>query len=213
MATIYFSKDLEEKHVPCPTDSMRKAHCSMKGNSQYGSDFELIEAIGNGNHKAFEALVKRYQTPLFNFAYRYLADGSVAEEVTQEVFLRIYRAASEFRVKKHARASTWIFKIAYNLSMNQLKRRNRYLRWKRWYVTSLLPETQIPASMEDRIFLKQILSELSKLPEKQRAALLLRVDEGLSYKEISEVLQVSTSSVEALLFRARKKLKQRINKE
>ena len=184
----------------------------MKNFSNVNSDVELIKAIGDGDHKAFERLTDRYKNALYNFVYRYIGDMPTAEEVTQEVFLRIYRAASKFKVIENAKVSTWIFKIAYNLSMNELKRRMRYLRLLNDHADEkdMVDRTQALESIENLELIEAVMSELSLIPENQRAALLLRVNQELSYREISEVLDVSVSSVEMLIFRARKHLKQHI---
>ncbi|MBW2591254.1 MAG: RNA polymerase sigma factor, partial [Deltaproteobacteria bacterium] len=138
-----------------------------------------------------------------------------AQEVTQEVFLRIYRSAYKFRVIENAKVSTWIFKIAYNLSMNELKRRKRYLRLLNDHAgeKEMVDITQALESIENRELIETVFSELRLIPENQRAALLLKVNQELSYREIGEVLNVSVSSVEMLIFRARKHLKQHINRE
>jgi RNA polymerase sigma-70 factor (ECF subfamily) len=174
------------------------------------SDQDLIKAVGNGDHQAFEHIVDRYKNGLYNFVYRYLQDRSSAEEVVQEVFLRIYQAAPKYNAVNNAKASTWIFKIAFNLSMNELKARRRYSR-----LTVDLPcEREIPAGMqvpmfsERREMMEGIMSGLRLLPENQRAALLLRVQQGFSYREISEILNATVSSVESLIYRARQHLKQ-----
>ncbi len=187
----------------------------MKNFSTVNSDVGLIKAIGDGDHKAFERLADRYKNALYNFVYRYIGDMSAAQEVTQEVFLSIYRAASKFKVVENAKVSTWIFKIAYNLSMNELKRRKRYLRLLNNHVgeKEILDGPNTLESIENRELIDAVMSELSLIPENQRAALLLRVNQGLTYSEISEVLNVSVSSVEMLIFRARSHLKQHINRE
>ncbi len=187
----------------------------MKNFSSENSDVELIKAIGDRDHKAFERLTDRYKNVLYNFVYRYIGDMPAAEEVTQEVFLRIYRVASKFKVIENVKVSTWIFKIAYNLSINELKRRKRYLRLLNNHAAEKeMPDrAQALEAIENRELIKAVMSELSLIPENQRAALLLRVNQGLSYREISKVLDVSVSSVEMLIFRARRHLKQHIKRE
>jgi RNA polymerase sigma-70 factor (ECF subfamily) len=173
------------------------------------SELQLIRATGKGDHEAFEHLVKRYQNPLLNFVYRYVGNRQTAEDLTQEVFLQVYRAAARFEPK--ARVSTWVFKIAYNLCMNEIKRFKRLAghelemqkNREQQFATSLSPDAV------EQVELKQFMTQsLTQLPEKQRAALLLRVTEGFSYQEISDVLGVSRASVESLLFRARERLRQ-----
>ena len=179
-----------------------------------GSDYKLIQAIGDGNREAFEQLVKRYQKSLFNFIYRYLGERSTAEELTQEVFLMVFLAAKRFEVRASASVSTWIHRIAYHLSLNEIKRRQRFLRISNRLEENMQASSELSSSdlMEVQDLKQTVTSGLRLLPENQRAALLLRVNEGLSYKEVSEVLGVSLSSVESLLFRARQTLRQHLEK-
>lgn len=177
------------------------------------SDPDLIKAIGNRDHQAFERIVNRYKNPLYDFVYRYLHDHSAAEEVVQEVFLRIYQASPKYKVVNNAKVSTWIFKIAFNLSMNELKRRRRHSRLieDRAGEKEILAGMQISGFAETREMMESIMSGVRLLPESQRAALLLRVQHGFSYREISEILNTTVSSVESLIYRARQGLKQYIS--
>lgn len=179
------------------------------------SDQDLIKAVGNRNHQAFERIVNRYKKPIYNFVYRYLQDHFSAEEVVQEIFLRIYQAAPKYKVVNNAKVSTWIFKIAFNLSMNELKRRKRHLRLigDRVVEREMFAETKIPGAVEDKEITESIMSGVRLLPENQRSALLLRVQQGFSYQEISDILNTTVSSVESLIYRARQRLKQYINME
>jgi len=177
------------------------------------SDPDLIKAVGNRDHQAFERLINRYKNPLYNFVYRYLQDRSAVEEVVQEVFLRIYKAAPKYKIVKNTKVSTWIFKIAFNLSMNELKRRRRYLRFigDRAVEKEMFAEAKNPGFAETREVMESIMSGMRLLPENQSAALLLRVQQEFSYQEISEILNITVSSVESLIYRARQRLKQYIS--
>ena len=172
------------------------------------SELQLIRATGKDDHEAFEHLVKRYQNPLLNFVYRYVGNRQTAEDLTQEVFLQVYRAAARFEPK--ARVSTWVFKIAYNLCMNEMKRRKRLASYElELHMRGEQSLTSLSPDAVEQFGLKQFMMKtLTQLPEKQRAALLLRVTEEFSYQEISDVLGVSRASVESLLFRARERLRQ-----
>jgi RNA polymerase sigma-70 factor (ECF subfamily) len=169
-------------------------------------DVGLVQAIARGDHLAFKGLVERYHGRLFNFLYRYLRDRQAAEDVTQEVFLKIYQAAPRF--KPQGKVRTWIFTIAHNLAMNDLKRRRR-----RGVLGLLLGEGRDsvavqPQDPSERLELEETVTKaLAVLPAKQRAALLLRVRDDLSYQEIGEILGISRAGVESLLFRARDRLR------
>ena len=179
-----------------------------------GSDYKLVQAIGNGNREAFEQLVQRYQNSLFNFIYSYLGERSTAEDLTQEVFLRVFLGAGRFEPRPGASVSTWIYRIAYHLSLNEIKRRQRFLRMSSHLEKAMQERGERLSSdvIESQALKQTIVSGLGLLPENQRAAVLLRVNEGLSYQEISDVLGVSLSSVESLLFRARQTLKQHLER-
>ena len=86
-------------------------------------EFDIVTAIAGGDEAAFEELVKRYQAPIITFIYRHLGDLYPAQDLVQEVFLRIFQAAPRFEPK--AKVSSWVLKIAYNLSANEVKRRKR----------------------------------------------------------------------------------------
>ena len=175
------------------------------------SEFDLIRAIADGDQTAFEQLVRRYQAPLISFSYRYVGDLPSAQDLTQEVFVRIFQAAPRFKPK--AKVSSWVFKIAYNLSANELKRRKRMGEFHAqissgdWNALGK-PLRNHRAEETNREMEARLMTALGELPEKQRAALLLKINEGLSYREISTILDVSVASVESLIFRARSRLKQ-----
>ena len=166
-------------------------------------EYELIKAIGAGDIVAFEMLIKRYRDPVSNFIFKYMGDRFGAEDIAQEVFLRVYRAASGFEPR--GKVSTWIFKIAYNLTLNEVLRRSRFcpiadIDDREFELAE--PNHTGPKELEE-----EVMNAVRHLPEKQRAALLLRVNEGLSYAEIGNILSTSISSVESLLFRARENLR------
>ena len=166
-------------------------------------EYELIKAIGAGDILAFEMLIKRYRDPVSNFIFKYMGDRFGAEDIAQEVFLRVYRAASEFEPR--GKVSTWIFKIAYNLSLNEVLRRSRFCP-----ITDIDDhgfELEEPNHTGRKELEEEVMDAVRHLPQKQRAALLLRVNEGLSYAEIGNILSTSISSVESLLFRARENLR------
>ena len=170
-------------------------------------EYALIKAIAGGDQEAFERLVKRYQNPLYNFVYRHLGDRALAEDITQETFLQIYRSASQFEPR--ARVSTWVFKIAFNLSLNESERRSR-LQLRETPITDehQYADGRSAAAVANFELGQQITGLLDRLPDRQRAALLLRVNEGLSYREIAEVLGLSLQGVESLIFKARQQLRE-----
>lgn len=173
-------------------------------------EFHLIRAVANHDEQAFETLVARYQKPIVSFIYRYVGDFYLAQDLAQEVFLRVFQAAPLFEPR--GKVSNWLFKIAYNLSANELKRRkrldgvlDRISIEGGCFMGSALPG---PAETADREREERVMSAIGQLPERQRAALLLKITEDLSYEEISAILNVSVPSVASLIFRARSRLRQ-----
>ena len=167
-------------------------------------DAQLMLAARDGDARAFETLFKRYSTRLVSFLARMVPERARAEELAQDVFVRIYQARE--RYEPTARFSTYLFGIASNLALNELARAHR----KR--------ERPFPEHIEIRIAgteptaeeqiahrrtREQLEEALDELPARQRAALLLRVDEGLGYEEIATALDTSVSSVKSLIHRAR----------
>jgi len=184
----------------------------QRTNPMVDPDSALMDAAGRGDVDAFEALIRRYQTPLLNFITRYLGDRAGAEDLAQEVFLRMYRAAPRFEPR--SKVSTWVFRIAYNLVLTEMDRRKRQARLRESFSQSWREEDREP--LDDlglrRELEEEILGAMGTLPENQRAALLLRVHEELSYREIGEVMGIGVGSVESLLFRARQNLRRSLGK-
>lgn len=174
------------------------------------SEFDLIRAIADEDEKAFETLVGRYQKPVISFIFRYVGDLYLAQDLTQEVFLRVFQSAPLF--KPRAKVSNWLFKIAYNLAANELKRRKRMdgfharMSAEGRHFLGCSPPNLTEAT--NRELEESLMAAMGQLPENQRAALLLKINDGFSYLEISTILDVSVSSVESLMFRARSRLKQ-----
>lgn len=176
-------------------------------------DLQLVDATGRGDQEVFEALVVKYQGPLLNFIARYTGDRFIAEDITQEVFIRIYRAAPRFQPR--TKVSTWVFSIACNQALTEMDRRRRRRSLCEAVSRSRdggYDETGV--SPAERFELEEeIMSALGRLPDNQRAALLLRVNEELSYREIADVLGMTIESVESLLFRARTTLKRHLDRK
>lgn len=171
-----------------------------------------MEAVGRGEREAFESLIRQYQGRVVNFIARYLGDRYAAEDLAQEAFLRVYRAAPRFEPK--TRVSTWIFRIAYNLILTEIKHRKRRENLCEALSRGGEDGSEPFADASERYELEEeIESAVGKLAANQRAALLLRVNEGLTYQEIGEILGTSVGSVESLLFRARRNVRRSLGRE
>ena len=180
-------------------------------------DAALMLRVKQGDRAAFEALVEKYKQPVMNLAFRTLSDATEAEDLTQHVFLQVFKSAHRYEVS--AKFSTWIFTIARNLCLNEIRRRSRHRAESLDEVSSendeqprhqiedakgfSPPDALLQGELEEKIDLA-----LSELPEKQRTALLLCRQEELSYEEIAEILDCSLSATKSLIHRARETLKQ-----
>jgi RNA polymerase sigma-70 factor (ECF subfamily) len=174
------------------------------------SDVQLMLDVKAGDDESFNLLLRRYRTPLVNFLFRMVRDSATAEDLAQEVFLRVYRARKQY--SPSAKFTTWMFRIATNLALNSI-RDNRH----RQMETSIdapvndedsapreLParEMRIDEHMVERDRSEFIRRAITSLPEKQRVAVLLHKYEEMDYGEIAGILDCSESALKSLLFRA-----------
>jgi RNA polymerase sigma-70 factor (ECF subfamily) len=175
-------------------------------------DVHLMLAFQAGEPAAFDALFRRWAAPLLRYLERMVRDAGTAEELVQEVFLRVHRARE--RYAPEARFSTWLYRIATNLALNELRRPRRrepHRSQDEEGAPALAAEAPDPdAAVDARRLGARVERELAALPEKQRAALCLAAVEGLSYAEVAEALEVSESAVKALVHRARTALAERL---
>jgi RNA polymerase sigma-70 factor (ECF subfamily) len=169
-------------------------------------DARLMLAFQRGDRRAFETLFARYTPRVLAFLTRMVRDRARAEDLTQDVFVRIYNAAE--RYEPRARFSTYVFGIAHNLALNELARAHRRYE-SASDLTELVNADPTPGPEEkldaDRTRVR-LERALAKLPERQRAAVLLRSEQGLDYEEIAGSLDTTVSSVKSLLHRARESL-------
>ena len=175
-------------------------------------DTGLVNAFLSGESRAFDALVERYQTRLLNFVYRIVGDRERAEDLVQEVFIRVYRHLGRFdRSKKF---STWIYTIASNLGKNELRNRSRNPLvlftsiTQGWEDEERPLEFEDPSSRPDDLFRKRHVKELveqsvARLPQHHREVFVLREIEGRSYEEIAEITRCNLGTVKSRLNRAR----------
>ena len=175
---------------------------------------EMIEAILKGDQKAFKLLVDTYQLMVVNTCYAFVHDRDEAEDIAQDVFVQVFESLGKFRFE--SKLSTWLYRIAVNRSINHCKSpRGRAIKididsWKQQEVAQSveMPQQQI---LEEQEQIELLHKAIDKLPENQRTALILNKYEELSYKEIADVMGVSLSSVESLIFRAKNNLEKIFN--
>ena len=175
-------------------------------------DAQVVQAFLEGRDRAFDELVARYQTRLLNFIYRTVGDRERAEDLVQEVFIRIYRHLHRFDQTK--KFSTWAYTIASNLAKNELRNRSRnplvlFQTIKRHWEADHRPlQFEDSSSRPDDLFRKRHLRELveqsvSQLPEHHRVVFVLRELEGPTYEEIAEITGCKLGPVKSRLNRAR----------
>jgi len=178
-------------------------------------DFELLAKFKKGDQQAFELLVRKYKTTVFNTIYSVMGNAQEADDIAQEVFLKVYTKADSF--KGESSFSTWLYRITVNRCIDELRRRkNKIISYETEFnQEEKLKLKDVLASRENDITEKLRQKELQdiiqkamdSLPEKYRIILTLKEIEGLSYKEISQIMKISLAKVKIWLFRARQKLK------
>jgi RNA polymerase sigma-70 factor (ECF subfamily) len=184
-------------------------------------DVRLMLRFQAGDVSAFDKLVDRNTHKVHALVYRFLGDPDQVEDLTQEVFLRIYRTAQRYQPK--AKFSTWLYRIVANLSFNVLRSRKRAHTVplesggpddNESYSWEIADETgQAPQDPMDNEELGQVIAQaVERLPENQKVAIILNKFENKSYEEISEVLDISTMAVKSLLSRARTNLRETLRK-
>lgn len=182
------------------------------------TDETLLDAVRNGSEAALRVLIERHQDRVFNVAAGFMPNRQDAEDLSQEVFIEVWRSAGQFR--REARVSTWIYRIAVAKSLEALRYRARAKRAGFFRRLAGLDEPEalrqpspvdLPdAGLEHRERLEILHRNLGKLPDKQRAALVLQKMEGLSQTEIAATLGVSVGAVEGLLSRGRESLRKHL---
>ncbi|HHY84833.1 MAG TPA: sigma-70 family RNA polymerase sigma factor [Verrucomicrobia bacterium] len=182
-------------------------------------DAALMLRVKQGDTAAFTELVEKYKQPVINLVYRTLHDATEAEDIAQNVFVQVYKSAHRYRIT--ARFSTWLFTIARNLCLNEIRRRSRHPAES---IDAPTPgqQDQPPHQFEDRHTfsppddllhgeLEQKIEEaLNALPENQRTAILLCRQDELSYEEIAEILGCSLAATKSLIHRGRTTLKEKL---
>lgn len=175
----------------------------------------IIKELAKGSDFALKQLYDRYHVNVYNISISYTQNAEDAEEVTQDVFLKVYDAAKKFRFD--AAVSSWIYRITVNKSLDFLRKKNTKKR-KAFFISLYRKDTveELPhttnfvhpglvlENKEKGVFL---FKALAKLPEKQKTAFILREIEGLPYQEIADIMSISTKAVESVLYRSKANLR------
>jgi RNA polymerase sigma-70 factor (ECF subfamily) len=183
------------------------------------TDAEVMLRVGAGDDSAFDFLVVKFRRPMISFMYRMVHNRAVAEELAQEVFLRVYRSRTSYAAE--AKFTTWLYRIATNLAVNHA----RDTRQERMADAMSLDEpdeesgttldvaSKDPTAEQDivrRERLAAIRKHVMDLPERQRMAVLMHKYQDMDYRQIADVLKLSESATKSLLFRAYESLRDKL---
>jgi len=175
--------------------------------------------VAAGDEACFNLLVEKYHRAMIHFLFRMVHNQAIAEELAQEVFLRVYRSRESYRAE--AKFTTWLYRIATNLAVNHARDTRRERGAQTVYLDAPDEESgTTPDVADDRPTVEQTLlrdermasirAHVMALPERQRTAVLMHKYQGLDYRQIGEVLKLSESATKSLLFRAYQTLRDKL---
>jgi RNA polymerase sigma-70 factor (ECF subfamily) len=211
------------ERIPLDEQSARLAGSrlpvGLAGNLAQMTDAEIMQRAGAGDEACLEFLIAKYRRPIISFMYRMVHNQAVAEELAQEVFLRVYRARTTYRAE--ARFSTWLYRIASNMAINHA----RDTKYERASASIFLDQTDEdtgtkpdvadlrPLAEQDMLQderMRRIREHVMALPERQRMAVVMHKYQDMDYKQIGAVLKLSESATKSLLFRAYQTLREKL---
>lgn len=178
-------------------------------------DALLMMQVRDGNDAAFDGLMNRYKKPLMNFIFRMVQDSSLAEELAQDVFVRIYLARKRYR--PDAKFSTWMFSIATNTTLKHIRKNRRLIREvdlqnphdpEAPFFDSVPGSSDAHQVLQEKELLLLLQQALASLPGKERAALALRKDQGCSYQEIADIMRCSVGAIKTYIHRGKLRLRE-----
>ncbi|MCL5957966.1 MAG: sigma-70 family RNA polymerase sigma factor [Chloroflexi bacterium] len=173
-------------------------------------EVSMIERAQQGDSLAFESIFSAYQGPIYNYILRIMGSQEDARDLTQDTFLKAYRALP--KTSPDLNLSAWLYRIATNTCRDEFRRR-KIIKWQPWdMLTETFFSKQVAPDNPERETIHQEIKEavqlvLNKLPYKYKLCLVLREYEGLSCEQIAEILGTSRSAVKSLLFRAREQFR------
>ncbi|MCD6291270.1 MAG: sigma-70 family RNA polymerase sigma factor [Anaerolineae bacterium] len=175
------------------------------------AEVDLIRSSQQGDARAFGELVRRYYRLVVSIAYRLCNDPQMAEDMAQEAFLKAWQALPRFRIREEGESTgfrAWVSRIVVNATIDEMRRQRPATG-----LDDLTPAGGIrPAEALDRVVeAEMVRSAIARLPERSRAALILREYEGLSYEEIAEALDIPIGTVMSRLNYARKRLREELS--
>jgi RNA polymerase sigma-70 factor, ECF subfamily len=212
MATIALDR-------PLSTSQLEATRSRTTGDWSGMTDAEIMLRVRDGDDAGYDILIEKYRKPIINFMFRMVHNQAVAEELAQEVFLRVYRSRQTYRAE--AKFTTWLYRIATNLGVNHARDTKHERAAQNVYLDQPDPETGTTpdvadetASAEENLVrderMRAIRQHVMALPERQRNAVLMHKYQDMDYKQIGEVLKLSESATKSLLFRAYQTLRERL---
>lgn len=181
------------------------------------SDIALVAQLKEGSEIAFRRLVDTHHEQVIQTCYHFVRDSEDADDIAQDVFIEVHKSIDKFR--EDAKLSTWLYRIAVNKSLNFLrskKSRERFKRFQDFFTSEKDNDfhdtgSKTPQELLEQEERKKILqAAIDKLPESQKIAFTLNKYDELSYNEVADIMNVSLSAVESLIFRAKKGLQKQL---
>ncbi len=172
-------------------------------------DEELVKKAKNGCIACFEQIIEKHKRQVYRIVISIIKDPIDAEDITQEVFLKIFESLNKFKGK--STFSTWLYRISVNTSLTYLKKNKKNLEFIDDYKN--FESSDIEENIYNRDLLKVIFKEANSLPKKEKLVFILKFQNGFSNKEIAEILKTSSASVKANLYHALKKIRSRLRQK
>lgn len=174
-------------------------------------DTALIEQVQRGDHGAFNVLVDRWQSRIHRFAFRFFADGDEASEITQKTFIKVYQKLDT--LDEPRKFSSWIYRVAKNLCLDELKRAGRRKSspldaWMEQMEAGPTPAKKLETKELGEVLQKAMLT----LPDEQRVVIILKEYEGMKFREIAEILEESENTIKSRMYYGLKSLRRVLKK-
>jgi RNA polymerase sigma-70 factor (ECF subfamily) len=209
-------RELDGNRGPVP-DNAEAALGTERGGRAERSDAEIMLAVAAGDEAGYTYLVGKYHRQIIHFLYRMVHNEAVAEELAQEVFLRVYRSRESYRAE--AKFSTWLYRIATNLAVNHARDTKHERTAQTLELDAVDAESGTTPevadddpNIEQRMLREErmaaIRAQVAALPERQRMAVLMHKYQEMDYRQIGDVLKLSESATKSLLFRAYQTLRE-----
>jgi RNA polymerase sigma-70 factor (ECF subfamily) len=184
-----------------------------------GSDAAIMLRVAAGDESGFNYLVEKHHRAMIHFLFRMVRNQAIAEELAQEVFLRVYRSRESYRAE--AKFTTWLYRIATNLAVNHARDTRHERAAQTVYLDAPDPQSGVvpdvaddEPTVEQRLVrderMKAIRTHVMTLPDRQRMAVVMHKYQGMDYRQIGEVLKLSESATKSLLFRAYQTLRDKL---